>query len=142
MARRIDVLKERAGMEMLTREQIRGMKRLVKKSHEWDVMKAGEYASRCTERYDRLWDIGLYAVSDAEKERLRNLDQKTIFNNMLWLSRNADKIDANMHKLLGMHVWVVHHWISTIGAQTVRKFLRENKYSGDFVYFLYKYFNL
>lgn len=140
------VLKERAGIEKLTREQIRGIKELLKESSEWDEMKAGEYA-KATEKmsgkeYDKLWDVNLYIISDVEKEKLKNLDQKTIFNNMLWLSRNTDKIDENMGKFLGMHVWVVNYWITTIGATTVRKFLRDNGYSGDFVYFLYKYFNL
>lgn len=137
------VLKERAGIEKLTKEQIKGIERLMEQSYEWDAAKAGKYASPVKdENYDKLWDISLYTISEAEREKLNNLDQKTIFNNMLWLSRNADQIDTNMTKLVGMHVWVVRHWITTIGAATVRKFLRENNYSGDFVYFLYKYFDL
>lgn len=140
------VLKERAGIEKLTREQMNGIRVLLVESHEWDVRKEEESAKCagvvCGEEYDRLWDLGSYTVSEAERERLKNLDQRTIFNNMLWLSRNTDKINAGMRKVLGMHVWVVNYWIQTVGAATVRRFLRENNYSGDFVYFLYKYFNL
>nr|AGE95167.1 hypothetical protein ECU08_1470 [Encephalitozoon cuniculi] len=142
----LNILKERTGVESITREQVRGIRRLVKKAREWDERKAQRYAKSAgkisDEEYSRLWSIDSYVISDSDKKKLKNLDQKTVFNNIMWLSRNAEKIDSNMKKFLGMHVWVVNYWIKTVGSATVRKFLRENNYSGEFVYFLYRYFNL
>ncbi|ADM12076.1 uncharacterized protein Eint_081440 [Encephalitozoon intestinalis ATCC 50506] len=142
----LNVLKERTGVESITKEQVKGIKELVRKAHEWDEKKAREHMNLVLkmpeEEYSKLWKIDLYSISDCDKEKLKNLDQKTVFNNIMWLSRNVEKIDSSMRKFLGMHVWVVNYWIKTVGSSTVRKFLRENNYSGEFVYFLYKYFNL
>ncbi|UTX43823.1 hypothetical protein PFJ87_08g01670 [Encephalitozoon hellem] len=142
----LNVLKERAGMESITKEQVKGIKELVKKAREWDEKKSQRYAKfsskMSNEEYAKLWRMDSYIIEDDDKEKLKNLDQKTVFNNIMWLSHNVEKIDSNMKKFLGMHVWVVNYWIKTVGSVTVRKFLRENKYSGEFVYFLYKYFNL
>lgn len=140
------VLKSRTGMERLSKEQMEGIRGLVRKAHEWDMQKMGGHSQAARkmseEEYGKLWSMDSYVIHDSDKEKLRNLDQKTVFNNVLWLSRNTDKIDPGMKRFLGMHVWVINHWIQTVGATTVRKFLRENNYSGEFVYFLYRYFNL
>ncbi|KAM0671315.1 hypothetical protein OCOL_001767 [Ordospora colligata] len=139
------MLKERTGIEKLTEEQIEEIRGLVNRSHEWEAKKireCGGLVEMSTEEYDMLWDVNSYTLTDAEKEKLKGLDQKTIFNNMLWLFHNTHKIDQTIKRPLGMHVWVIDHWIKTVGSATVRKFLRDNEYGGDFVYFLYKYFNL
>lgn len=142
----LNVLKERTGMESITKEQIKGIRELVKKAQEWDEKKAQRHVKSSSkmsdEEYTKLWEVDSYIIDGNDKEKLKNLDQRTVFNNIMWLSRNVEKIDSNMKKFLGMHVWVVNYWIKTVGSATVRKFLRENNYSGEFVYFLYKYFNL
>jgi hypothetical protein len=142
----INVFKERTGMHRPTKSQIEGFKRLIKDSRNWDIRKARDYASsskRLTqEEYDKLWDINSYNLTDEEKERLTNLDQATIFNNIRWMFENAEKLDPKMHKSLGMHVWVIHRWIQTVGPPTIKCFLREKNYDPDFIFFLYKYFNL
>lgn len=130
----------------LTTEQLMEMRLLIEEAEKFEQgqhLESPKRPPRLTdEDFRDLFDLKNYEITEEETRKIKNADKTKIFNNIQWISQNLDKVDEEIKKSIGLHVWAILHWKEILGKRELKKFLFANDYDLSFLFFLNKQFGI